>query len=136
MIANSVERAEIGLNISKTFFELVSGQMPLDEAAKIASSYGGDELSIDSELLARLEKRQSESDEKQKEKFQKEMELLDGQIKQQKEGIAAGAGAGPSTPKPKVPKESDEGYSRLEQEQHEKTKMPGEKVSQKLTKRQ
>jgi hypothetical protein len=136
MIANSVERAEIGLNISKTFFELVSGQMPLDEAAKIASSYGGDELSIDSELLARLEKRQSESDEKQKEKFKKEMELLDGQIKQQKEGNATGAG--PGTPKPKVPKGDgdDSGYSRLEQEQHEKTKMPGEKVSQKLTKRQ
>jgi hypothetical protein len=134
MVANSTERAEIGLNIAKTFFELVSGQMPLDEAAKIASGYGGDELSIDSELLGRLEQRQIESDAKQKEKFEKEMELMDAQIEQAKNPPETGFG-GAKKPSLKKKKGDDAGYSRLEQEQHEKTKMPGEKTPEKLAKR-
>ena len=128
MVANSTERAEIGLNIAKTFFELVSGQMPLSEAAKIASSYGGDELSIDSELITRLEERQAQSDDRQKQKFEKEMELQEATIESTKAGIQA-AKAG------KKSGGDESGYSRLEQEQHEKTKMPGEKTPEKLAKR-
>ena len=133
MVANSTERAEIGLNISKTFFELVSGQMPLDESAKIASGYGGDELSIDSELLLRLETRQKESDDYNKIKQEKELELLDAQIKQTNASATMGASQ-PGGAKPKTG--NSEGYSRLEQEKHEKSKMPGTKKSQKLAKRQ
>lgn len=135
MVANSTERAEIGLNIARTFFELVSGQMPLDEAAKIASSYGGDELSIDSELLSRLEVRQTESDEKQKLKFEKEMELMEAQIEQTKNPPQQGLFGGKKPALKKKAPGDEGGYSRLEQEQHEKTKMPGEKTPEKLAKR-
>lgn len=129
MVADSTERAEIGLNIAKTFFELVSGQMPLDEAAKIASSYGGDELSIDSELIGRLEARQAESDDRQKQKFDKEMEQMEAAIKSTEMGTKTAGAAATSATGEKT------GYSRLEQEQHEKTKMPGEKTPEKLSKR-
>ena len=138
MVANSTERAEIGLNLGRAFFEFVSGQMPLDEAAKIASSYGGDELSLSSEMITRLEERQKISDERQTAKHEKEMELLTAQIEQiesaanaPQEGTGGGGGAGS---KPKNPNKGS-GYSRLEQEQHEKTKMPGEKRPEKLAKR-
>ena len=141
MIANSTERATIGLDIGKTFFEFVSGQMPLDEAANISSTYGGDELSIDSELLERLKDRQKDSDKNQEIKFKKEMELLDAQIAQVKmattakpEGKSSGGGSGGSKlSKPESMK--SEGYSRLEQEMHEKSKMPGAKTPEKLAKR-
>lgn len=128
MIANSTERAEIGKNVADTFFQFVSGQMPVDKAASIASTYAGDELSISSDLLDELRARQEESDNRQKEKFDKEMELLEVQIENAKNG--QGEGNTPSSPKGKG------GYSKLEQNQHEKTKMPGEKKPEMLAKAQ
>lgn len=136
MIANSTERAEIGKNIAGTYFDLVSGQMPVHKAAVIASGYGGDELSIDSELLDELKQRQDDSDKKQEEKFNKEMELLDIQIetaKKQAEQIGKEPAQAPGVEIPK-PKSEPKKYSRLEQEQHEKSRMPGEKRSEKLSK--
>lgn len=130
VIANSVERTEIGKNIADTFFQFAAGQMPIDKAASLASAAGGDDMSIDSELLEDLKNRQKESDDKVQLKFDKEMELLDAQIDMAKKGGTApavpGAGAGPQ----KEPKK----YTKLEQEQHEKTKMPGEKRKEKLQK--
>ena len=130
VIANSVERTEIGKNIADTFFQFAAGQMPIDKAASLASAAGGDDMSIDSELLEDLKSRQKESDDKVQLKFDKEMELLDAQIDMAKKGAAApavpGVGAGPQ----KEPKK----YTKLEQEQHEKTKMPGEKRKEKLQK--
>lgn len=130
IIANSVERTEIGKNIADTFFQFAAGQMPIDKAASLASAAGGDDMSIDSELLEDLKSRQKESDDKVQLKFDKEMELLDAQIDMAKKGVAApavpGVGAGPQ----KEPKK----YTKLEQEQHEKTKMPGEKRKEKLQK--
>lgn len=124
VIANSVERAEIGKNIADTFFQYVAGQMPVDKAAELASVSGGDELSINSELLEDLKRRQKESDDFVKAKQEKELELLDQQIKGAKEGATA----------PKASLSKSEGYSKLEQEKHEKTKMPGEKRSEQLKK--
>lgn len=124
VIANSVERAEIGKNIADTFFQYVAGQMPVDKAAELASVSGGDELSINSELLEDLKRRQKESDDFVKAKQEKELELLDQQIKGAKEGNAV----------PKASVGKSEGYSKLEQEKHEKTKMPGEKRSEQLKK--
>lgn len=130
IIANSVERTEIGKNIADTFFQFAAGQMPIDKAASLASAAGGDDMSIDSELLEDLKSRQKESDDKVQLKFDKEMELLDAQIDMAKKGAVApavpGVGAGPQ----KEPKK----YTKLEQEQHEKTKMPGEKRKEKLQK--
>lgn len=127
VIANSVERAEIGKNIADTFFQYVAGQMPVDKAAELASVSGGDELSINSELLDDLKRRQKESDDFVTAKQAKELELLDTQIKTAQEGTVSSAA-------PSVSK--SEGYSKLEQEKHEKTKMPGEKRSQQLKKSQ
>lgn len=124
VIANSVERSEIGKNIADTFFQYVAGQMPVDKAAELASVSGGDELSINSELLEDLKRRQKESDDFVKAKQEKELELLDQQIKGAKEGATA----------PKASLSKSEGYSKLEQEKHEKTKMPGEKRSEQLKK--
>lgn len=123
MVANSRDRASIAKDISETYFNLVSANMPGAQAARIASAYAGDEMSIDSDLLDDLDRRQKESDERQTEKFTKEMELLDAQIKNAK--VPA-----------KMPGQEEKRYSKLEQAQHNKTKMPGEKVSEKLAKAQ
>lgn len=131
VIANSVERAEIGEHIANTFFQYVAGQMPVDKAAELASASGGDDLSINSELLDDLKKRQKESDDANKEKRDKEMELLDVQIDNAKKGATS---PGSSAGQVKTPWEEEKGYSKLEQEKHEKTKMPGEKRKEKLQK--
>lgn len=126
VIANSVERAQIGKDVADTFFQYVAGQMPVDKAAELASVSGGDELSMSSELLEDLKRRQKESDDRVLEKHEKEMELLDIQIENEKNGVGSGA--------PKMPSSGGGEYSKLEQEKHEKTKMPGEKKSEQLAK--
>lgn len=133
LVANSTERAQIGLNLAKGFFEFVSGQMPLADAAKIVSAYGGDEMSLDSELLASLEERQREADERNRLKYEKELELLEAQIDAVRAGVAAKSSSTPNEVSMKATKENSK-YSRLEQKMHEKTRMPGEKRMEKLTK--
>ena len=136
VIANSVERAEIGLNQAKAYFELVAGQMPLDKAAEIMSSFGGDEMSIDSDLLASLKERQDKSDAANEEKKKVELELLVEQVKQAQYQNENSEAASPSASGVPKPKKEAEGYTKLEQEQKSKSRMPGEKRPEQLAKRQ
>jgi hypothetical protein len=135
MVANSTERAQIGLNLAKGFFEYVSGQMPLASAAKIISGYGGDEMSLDSELLDELDTRQREADERTQQKYEKEIELMNAQIEATLNGAkTAATGAKPTLAPVKMSSEKKSGYDRLAQKAHEKTRMPGEKRPEKLSK--
>lgn len=129
MVANSTERAQIGKDLSNTLFQLVAAQMPLDVSALIMSNYGGDEMTLSSEILEGLKTQQAASDAQAKEKHQKEMELLDAQIEHTKKGSAEGSS---SLPVP-IKKESKQ-YTKLEQKSHEKTRLSAEKRKENITK--
>lgn len=138
MIANSVEKAEIGYSLSQSYFEMVAGQMPLDKAALIMSSYGGDEMSIDSELLESLQERQKTIDDRATKKYEKEMELMDAQIESTKVNTdnaeATGGAPAGGAKTPGIKKEAHE-YSKLEQAQHSTTRVGSEKRNEQLSKR-
>ena len=109
--------------------------MPASMAAQIASSYAGDELSFSSELLEDLERRQKKADERAEEKHNKEMELMEAQIESTKESCKQEEKKSlfPSLKK-KEPEEKKK-YDKLEQRQHEKTRIGSEKRSVALQRR-
>jgi hypothetical protein len=92
-------------------------------------------LSFSSELLDDLERRQKESDERAKEKHEKEMELMEAQIESTKESCKQEEKKSlfPSLRK-KEPEEKKK-YDKLEQRQHEKTRIGSEKRGQALQRR-
>jgi hypothetical protein len=110
IIANAATRAEIAKNLGECAFDLVSAGVPADAAMQIVSSYGDDEFSVRSDLLDDLRTRQKILDEREAEKHDKEIELMDAQIE--------GAAAGPATSAPW----KGGGYSRLEQHKKERTR--------------
>jgi hypothetical protein len=123
IIANAEARAEIAEHLGKTYFDFTGGGLTSDAAMEIVSSYGDDEFSVRSDLLEKLKERQKTVDVREKEKHEKEMELLAAQIDLTKEqtkhaGEAVGGIGSPAGKKPG----SGEGYSRLEQHKHEKTR--------------
>lgn len=127
MIANSTERAEIGKNLSDMFFKLVSGQCPQDISMQIVSNFGGEEITVSSDVLEKLDTRQKEADERSKEKHDAEMELLSAQIENAKNGESG-------TNLPSKPKKGE--YSKLEQAQHSGTRLGGDKRNEALLKAQ
>jgi hypothetical protein len=125
IISNAESRAEIAEHLGKTAFDFSGSGWPADLVAELVSEYGDHEFSVSSDLLDRLRERQAALDEREKEKHDKEMELLDAQIGQVKEqtehigGVSAGSGGGGvRARKPGW----GEGYSRLEQHKKEKTR--------------
>ena len=122
IIANSVERAEIAKSLSQSFFNFVGARMPSDIAARLVSNFAGDQMSISSEVLDELKEIQKKSDEMAQIKFNSEIEAMQNQESE-----------GESKPKQIGEKE---GYSKLEQKQHERTRLGLEKRDEKLVKRQ
>jgi hypothetical protein len=124
IVANAQVRAEIAEHLGKTAFDFSGSGWPADLIAELVSEYGDHEFSVSSDLLDRLKTRQVELDAREKEKHEKEMELLDAQIAQVKEqtehigDAGAGGAQGSTVRKPGW----GEGYSRLEQHQKEKTR--------------
>lgn len=135
MVANAAERARVGYDISQTYFQLVASQMPASMAAQIASSYAGDELSFSSELLEDLERRQKEADERAEEKHNKEMELMEAQIESTKESCKQEEKKSLFPALKKKEPEEKKRYDKLEQRQHEKTRIGSEKRSMALQRR-
>lgn len=63
VIANASDKAAIAESLSKAYFSLVGGAMPMDIAADIAFSYAGGDLSISSDILEKLKEVQERRDE-------------------------------------------------------------------------
>ena len=129
MVANSTERAEIGKNLSDMNFQLVASQVPSDIAMRLVSNFGGEEMTISSEILDELKERNKSADARSEEKHKLEMQLLEAQVKNAKEGGATTA------PGVKI-KKPEKKYSKLEQQQHSKTRLGGEKRQEQLAKNQ
>ena len=121
LVASAVERANVGKALSEAMFEYVGSQVPMDKALSIVSNFATDDMSISSDMLDELKERQAKLDELSQRKQELEIEKLEKEI-----SLMGTAGrnrnihllkssSGSST-------EKKEGYSRIEQKQHEKTK--------------
>jgi hypothetical protein len=127
VIANAEARSEIATNLGETMVNLTAAGIPVDAGMEIVSSYGDDEFSVRSDLIDDLKKRQAEIDRREREKHDKDMELLQAQIdlaNEQAKHVGDAPAGGDSGRKGKILTSSSggEGYSRLDQKKHEKTR--------------
>lgn len=152
VIANALERAQIGKAYSETVFNLVSAQVPVNVAVEMADKNVSADMRTGSDILKKLEEIQKKVDKRTEEQTDLENEQTEANIAQTeaqtkatkeqvtaKKAMVASGGAGnkPASKENKLTKgrspaeeqrekaESDKketGYSRLEQKQHEKTR--------------
>lgn len=163
VIANALERAQIGKFHSENVFNLVSARIPIDTAVEMADKNVSSDMRTSADILERLRQIQAKAD-KQADKTDKldveqkeaDIEQTEAQTKATEESvtmqrtqIASGASVGKKgsgddkNTKGKSPAEEqrekalsdkkESGYSRLEQKQHEKTR-GSSKRSEKLAK--
>ena len=166
VIANALERAQIGKFHSETVFNLVSARLPIDIAVEMADKNVSSDMRTNADILEKLQKIQNKG-EKQDEKRvdleleqkQKDIEQTEAQIKATEESVkvqkaevnAVKGGEHKETEEDKktrekspaeeqrekdVSEKEEKSYSRLEQKQHEKTRVGSTKRSEKLAKSQ
>lgn len=148
VIANSLERAQIGKCFSENVFNLVSAQTPLDIAFEMASKHVSSDLAPSSDILERLHEIQERTDRHDEERFKMEMAQQKASVEATEASAErASEGAGEGTKGVAKPKKADEGsgtkgkspaeeqrekalsdkkesgYSRLEQKSHEKARL-------------
>lgn len=119
VIANASDKASIAESLSKAYFSLVGGAMPMDIAADIAFSYAGGDLSISSDILEKLKEVQERRDE------QAALEL------QQKQNEDVVGNERVTTLKDKN-NTSKKKYTALEQKEHEKVDVGNKKFQNPL----
>ena len=163
VIANALERAQIGKFHSETVFNLVSARLPIDIAVERADANVSADMATSADVLDKLRKIQAEGDAQDKKRIELELEQKKAEIEQIKQNTenaeeqltiqkaeansmksgSSGNGNGKST-KGKSPAEEqrekalsdkeEKGYSRIEQKMHEKTRVGSTKRSEKLAK--
>ena len=162
VIANALERAQIGKFYSEEVFNLVSARLPIDLAVEMASKNVSNDL-VTSDILNKLRKIQKEGDEQDKERIRLELEQKKADLAKTKQDMelaeenaeSVETGTSPSKKRRKGEKDAEEettkgkspaqeqkekaladkeekSYSRLEQKQHEKTRVGSTKRSEKL----
>ena len=163
VVANALERAQIGKFFSENVFNLVSARLPIDLAVEMASKHVSEDFAVSAENLEKLKKIQEEGDKNDRIRFDLEMKQQEVQIEEAKarmetseetSAIPSGKGGRPKSKpsgdekmtKGKSPAEEqrekaesdkeEKGYSRLEQKQKEKTRVGFTKRSEKLAKAQ
>ena len=152
VIANALERAQIGKFHSENVFNLVSAQIPVDIAVEMADKNVSSDMRTSADILKRLADIQAKVDKRTDEQTDLENEQTEANIaqteaqteatKENAKAQKAVAGGGTALKKPaskedkstkgKSPAEeqrekaesdkSESSYSRLEQKQHEKTR--------------
>ncbi len=163
VIANALERAQIGKFHSETVFNLVSARLPIDIAVERADANVSADMATSADVLDKLRKIQAEGDAQDKKRIELELEQKKAEIDQIKQNTenaeeqltiqkadiksvksgSSGNGNDKST-KGKSPAEEqrekalsdkeEKGYSRIEQKMHEKTRVGSTKRSEKLAK--
>lgn len=165
VIANALERAQIGKFHSETVFNLVSAQLPVDTAVQMADKNVSVDMRTTADILDKLKEIQARNDKNDEERVKLELEQKKADIEQtkaqsdateesvkvQKATIGATSGGtkkkGSSNEeerKGKPPAEEqrekalsdkeERNYSKLEQKQHEKTRIGSTRRSEKLAK--
>ena len=87
VIANAVERSQIGKNLSENVFNLVSARIPIDVATEMAYKNASMDMNIPAEILDKLKKIQDEGDATQREREELELEQLKANIENTKQNI-------------------------------------------------
>ena len=166
VIANALERAQIGKFHSETVFNLVSARLPIDIAVEMADKNVSSDMRTNADILEKLQKIQNKGDKQDEkrvdlelEQKQKDIEQTEAQIKATEESVkvqkaevnAAKGGEHKETEEDKktrgksraeeqrekaVSEKEEKSYSRLEQKEHEKTRVGSTKRSEKLAKSQ
>lgn len=166
VIANALERAQIGKFHSETVFNLVSARLPIDTAVEMADKNVSSDMRTTADILDKLREIQSKGDKQDEKRVQleleqkeKDIEQTEAQIKATEESVKVQKTmANETSAKGGEHKESEEdkktrgkspaeeqrekaesdkektGYSRLQQKQHEKTRVGSTKRSEKLAK--
>ena len=163
VIANALERAQIGKHHSETVFNYVSARLPIDIAVEMADKNVSSDMRTTADILEKLRNIQTKGDENDDKRIQLELEQKEADIEQtnaqtkateesvnaQKAEVSSGGGQHGETEAEKETRgkspaeeqrEKAEGdkqqknYSRLEQKQHEKTRVGFTKRSEKLAK--
>ena len=163
VIANALERAQIGKFHSETVFNLVSARLPIDIAVERADANVSADMATSADVLDKLRKIQAEGDAQDKKRIELELEQKKAEIDQIKQNtenaeeqltiqkaeannIESGSSGDENdkSTKGKSPAEEqkekalsdkeEKGYSRLQQRQHEKTRVGSTKRSEKLAK--
>ena len=163
VIANALERAQIGKFHSETVFNLVSARLPIDIAVERADANVSADMATSADVLDKLRKIQAEGDAQDKKRIELELEQKKAEIDQIKQNtenaeeqltiqkaeannIESGSSGDENdkSTKGKSPAEEQrekalsdkekKSYSRLEQKQHEKTRVGSTKRSEKLAK--
>ena len=165
VIANALERAQIGKFHSETVFNLVSARLPIDIAVEMADKNVSSDMRTNAEILDKLRTIQNKGDKQDEQRVELELEQKKADIEQteaqikateenvnvQKTEVSGGGTKKKGEEKTeltngKPPAEEqrekalsdkeEKGYSRLEQKQHEKTRVGSTKRSEKLAKSQ
>lgn len=87
VIANAVERSQIGKNLSENVFNLVSARIPIDVATEMAYKNASMDMNIPAEILDKLKKIQDEGDAAQREREELELEQIRANIENTKQSI-------------------------------------------------
>ena len=165
VIANALERAQIGKHHSETVFNYVSARLPIDIAVEMADKNVSSDMRTTADILEKLRTIQTKGDKNDDKRTQLELEQKEADIEQtnaqtkateesvkvQKAEVSSIGGHHEETEAEKKTRgkspaeeqrekaESDKqqkNYSRLEQKQHEKTRVGSTKRSEKLAKSQ
>ena len=166
VIANALERAQIGKFHSETVFNLVSARLPIDIAVEMADKNVSSDMRTNADILEKLQKIQNKGDKQDEkrvdlelEQKQKDIEQTEAQIKATEESVklqksevnVVKGGEHKETEEDKktlgkspaeeqrekaVSEKEEKSYSRLEQRQHEKTRVGSTKRSEKIAKAQ
>ena len=165
VIANALERAQIGKFHSETVFNLVSAQLPVDTAVQMADKNVSVDMRTTADIIDKLKKIQARNDKNDEERVKLELEQKKADIEQtkaqsdateesvkvQKATIGGATSGGKKkgsseneTTRGKSPAEEqrekalsdkeEKNYSKLEQKQHEKTRIGSTRRSEKLAK--
>ena len=163
VIANALERAQIGKHHSETVFNYVSARLPIDIAVEMADKNVSSDMRTTADILEKLRNIQTKGDENDDKRIQLELEQKEADIEQtnaqtkateesvnaQKAEVSSSGGQHGETEaeketRGKSPAEEQrekadgdkqqKNYTRLEQKQHEKTRVGSTKRSEKLAK--
>ena len=163
VIANALERAQIGKFHSETVFNLVSARLPIDVAVEMADKNVSSDMRTNAEILDKLRTIQNKGDKQDEQRIELELEQKKADIEQteaqikateesvnvQKTEVSGGGTKKKGEEKTELTKgkspaeeqrekalsdKEEKGYSRLEQKQHEKTRVGSTKRSEKLSK--
>lgn len=166
VIANALERSQIGKHHSETVFNYVSARLPVDIAVEMADKNVASDMRTNADVLEKLQSIQNKGDKQDEKRIDLELEQKKVDIEQTKASINAteesistqkaeikpisgstkhssnngedkntkGKSPADEQREKALSDKEEKGYSRLEQKQHEKTRIGATKRSEKLAK--